>query len=108
MSGEMIPSCARTLTDVPHPFDINEVEVFSTSPYYGKEEIENEIYPVEGEILDLTPCLLENILLAIPFRVFTEDEEVIKNVLYEGDGWELYFLDDVEVEVQQDQSIAQQ
>jgi len=105
ISGEMILPCARTLTDVPYPFDINEVEVFSTSAYYGKEEIENEIYPVEGEVLDLTPRLLENILLAIPFRVITEDEEVLKSAIYEGDGWELSFEEDEEEKEQQDESI---
>lgn len=98
ITGEMILPCARTLADVTYPFDINEVEVFSSSTYYGKEEIENEIYPVEGELLDLTPCLLENVLLAIPFRVFSEDEEVLKNALYEGDGWELSFEEDEEEE----------
>lgn len=88
ISGEMILPCARTLADVAHPFEIHEVEIFSSSPYYGREESENEIYPVEGEVLDLTPCILENILLAIPFRVFSDDEEVLKQALLQGDGWE--------------------
>lgn len=89
ISGEMILPCARTLVDVTHPFEIHEVEIFSSSPYYGQEEKENEIYPVEGEEINLTPCILENILLAIPFRVFSEDEEVLKQAQFEGDGWEL-------------------
>lgn len=88
ISGEMVLPCARTLVDVLYPFEVHEVEVFSSSPYYGQEERENEIYPVEGEVLDLTPCILENVLLAIPFRVFSEDEEVLKQALYKGDGWE--------------------
>lgn len=89
ISGEMVLPCARTLVDVHYPFDINEVEVFSETPYYGEEEEEEEIYPVQGEVIDLTPCILENILLAVPFRVFSDDPEVLDNALVKGDGWEL-------------------
>lgn len=89
ITGEMILPCARTLVDVPYHFDLDETEVFSISPYFSEEDRDNEVHQVEGEILDLRPCILENILLAVPFRVFSEDEEVLKNALSEGDGWEL-------------------
>lgn len=89
ITGEMILPCARTLVDVPYDFKINEIEVFSTSSFYSEKDRENEIHQVQGEILDLRPCILENILLAVPFRVFSDDEEVLKNALAKGDGWEL-------------------
>ncbi|MBY7143738.1 DUF177 domain-containing protein [Virgibacillus sp. NKC19-3] len=84
--GEMILPCARTLVDVPYPFEIKVVEVFSTSPYYGEEEEENEIHPVDGEILDLTPYIKENILLEVPFRVFSKVDQETAPV--KGEGWE--------------------
>src|SRR5699024_3265095 len=88
ISGEMILPCARTLEDVSYPFQVKEVEVFSESPYYGKEEEENEIHQVQGEVIDLKPCIYENVLLAIPFRVYA-DEDVLQNALVKGEGWEL-------------------
>ncbi|SDJ74503.1 YceD family protein [Sediminibacillus albus] len=88
IDGEMILPCARTLVDVPYPFNVDAIEVFSTSPYY-KEEDESEIHPVDGEMLDLEPYIKENVLLEVPFRVFSDDQQVQENALTEGEGWEL-------------------
>lgn len=88
IKGEMILPCARTLVDVPYPFEITADEVFSLSDYYGKEEAENEIHPIDGEVLDFTPYIKENILLDVPFRVFSDDEEAIKNAPVSGEGWD--------------------
>lgn len=87
ISGEMILPCARTLVDVPYTFDINEVEVFTTSLYIDEDEEENEIHPVEGEVIDLGSYIKENIMLAVPYRVFSDDEEAVKNAPFEGEGW---------------------
>ncbi|UJL47839.1 DUF177 domain-containing protein [Virgibacillus sp. NKC19-16] len=84
--GEMILPCARTLVDVPYPFEIKADEVFSTSPYYGEEEEESEIHPVDGEIIDLTPYIKENILLEVPFRVFSKGDQ--EKAPVKGQGWE--------------------
>lgn len=86
--GEVILPCARTLVDVPYSFDIKKVEVFSTSLYYGQEEEEEEIHLVQGEVINLTPLILENIMLDLPFRVFSKDEQAQKNAVMEGEGWE--------------------
>jgi len=99
MSGEMILPCARTLVDVPYTFDIHEVEVFTTSLYIGEDEEENEIHPVEGEVIDLGPCIKENIMLAVPYRVFSDDEEAVKNAPFEGEGW-TYTLEEDEDDVE--------
>ncbi|PAV29899.1 hypothetical protein CIL05_08450 [Virgibacillus profundi] len=88
ISGEMILPCARTLVDVPYLFEINADEVFSTSPYYGEAEEENEIHPVIGEVLDLFPYIKENILLEIPFRVFSEEAKTSDQAPVKGQGWE--------------------
>lgn len=89
IKGEAILPCARTLVDVTYPFDINADEVYTLSPYYTEEDAENEIHEVKGEMLDLTPQIKENILLEIPFRVFSDDSDAKKNVPTEGQGWEI-------------------
>lgn len=88
IKGEMILPCARTLVDVPFPFNIHAEEVFTLSAYYGDEEAENEIHPITGETLDLTPYIKENILLEVPFRVFSDDKEATENAPFKGNGWE--------------------
>ncbi|TXL67586.1 hypothetical protein FHP05_00790 [Cerasibacillus terrae] len=89
ITGEMILPCARTLVDVKYSFEIDALEIFSISPYYGKEEEEEEIHRIDGEVLDLTPYIKENILLDMPFRVFSQDEKAQNNVPQEGRGWEV-------------------
>ncbi|MGJ9460586.1 YceD family protein [Oceanobacillus sp. CF4.6] len=89
IEGEMILPCARTLVDVPYPFTIQANEVFSTSSYYGSDEVEHEIHPIDGEVLDLTPYIEENIILEIPFRVFTKEDNPEGGAPSQGNGWEL-------------------
>ncbi|WP_156290440.1 YceD family protein [Oceanobacillus salinisoli] len=86
IEGEMILPDARTLVDVPYPFKMKATEIFSTSSYMGKEEEEQEIHPVNGDTIDLTPYIKENILLEIPFRVFSDKDT--DNAPFSGEGWE--------------------
>ncbi|CEI84404.1 hypothetical protein J18TS1_13740 [Oceanobacillus oncorhynchi subsp. incaldanensis] len=88
VTGEMTLPCARTLVDVPYPFEIDANEVFSASAYYGREEEEQEIHPIQGEVLDLTPYIKENILLEIPFRVFAENADSDEAAPSSGKDWE--------------------
>lgn len=90
IKGEATLPCARTLVDVSYPIDIQVTEVFTTSPYYSEEDEKNEIHPVDGEVLDLTPYIMENILLEIPYRVFSKDAEAQENALKKGEGWEFF------------------
>lgn len=94
IKGEMILPCARTLVDVPFPFNIQAEEVFTLSASIGDEEKINEIHPINGETLDLTPYIKENILLEIPFRVFSEDKEAQANAPFKGNGWEFVSLEE--------------
>lgn len=87
ITGEMILPCARTLVDVPYNYEILEDEVFTTSPYYTEEDKINEVHLIEGEVLDLMPYIVENILLEIPFRVFTKEENPKGAAPTEGEGW---------------------
>ncbi|RDW18456.1 hypothetical protein CWR48_12875 [Oceanobacillus arenosus] len=88
IEGEMILPCARTLVDVPYPFKIKTTEVFTTSSYHSTEEEEDEIHPVNGEVLDLTPYIKENILLEIPFRVFSDEANPVDAAPVKGMDWE--------------------
>ena len=88
IEGEMILPCARTLVDVPYNYQINENEIFSTSEYLSEEEEENEVRMIDGEILDLKPHILENILLNIPYRVFTKEKNPEGAAPMEGEGWQ--------------------
>ncbi|WP_087973027.1 YceD family protein [Oceanobacillus rekensis] len=96
IEGEMILPCARTLVDVPFPFTIHTKEIFSASPYYGRDEEEDEIHPIDGEVLDLMPVIKENIILEIPFRVFSEEADPEGAAPSKGDGWE--FVSEVKKE----------
>ncbi|QKY68946.1 DUF177 domain-containing protein [Lentibacillus sp. CBA3610] len=95
IDGRMIMPCARTLVDVPYPFNINTVEIFSESPYED-DDSDDEIHPIDGEVLDLTPLIKENILLEVPFRVFSNDENATNQAPFEGDGWEFKSEDKIE------------
>jgi len=89
LTGEMILPCARTLVDVEYPFNITADEIYTLSPYYSEEDEEEEIHPVDGEVIDLTPQIKENIILNIPFRVFSDDKEALENAPSKGEGWEI-------------------
>lgn len=97
ITGDLILPCARTLTDVPYQLNIDVTEVFTTSQHYTEEDEENEIHQVTEEVIDLFPYIKENIVLSLPYRVFS-DEEVIE----EGEGW-LYYIEDEEQEEEQDE-----
>ncbi|MHA6251396.1 YceD family protein [Oceanobacillus sp. CAU 1775] len=88
IKGEMILPCARTLVDVPYPYHIEVSEIFSTSPNLSNEDEEDEVHVIEGDVIDLKPIILENILLEIPFRVFTEEVNPEGAAPTEGEGWQ--------------------
>lgn len=88
IKGEMILPCARTLVDVPYPYEFAVSEIFSNSPNLTKEDEEDEVHVIEGDVIDLKPIIMENILLEIPFRVFTEEENPEGAAPTEGEGWQ--------------------
>ncbi len=91
--GKMILPCARTLIDVTYSFSIEATEIFSTSGHSDDEDAENGVHQVLEEMLDLTPYIKENILLEMPYRVFSTEK-----ALEQGDGWEFYQEEDHMVE----------
>ncbi|WP_208589342.1 YceD family protein [Gracilibacillus suaedae] len=85
IQGAMILPCARTLVDVSYEFSIHAIESFTTSSFREEEEV----HLVNGEVLDLTPFIKENVLLETPLRVFADDEKLEANTMKEGKGWTL-------------------
>ena len=71
IKGSMILPCARTLVDVPYSFEMRADEVFSTIEDPDKEDVHVMI----GEMLDLTPYVKENIILQMPYRVFSDEKD---------------------------------
>lgn len=97
ITGQMILPCARTLVDVPYPFEIHAEEIFSSSPYYNEDD-DAEIHAIHGEVLDLMPYIKENILLEVPFRVFSD--ELDSDVLVQkGKDWEVLSEKPTEVKI---------
>lgn len=89
INGEVILPCARTLVDVPYEMDFDVTEIFTTSEHYSKEDEENEIHQITEEVIDLTPYIKENIILNLPYRVFSDEEMIV-----EGKGWAFYTEDE--------------
>ncbi|ELK45035.1 YceD family protein [Halobacillus sp. ACCC02827] len=88
IDGEMVLPCARTLVDVTYPFHINALEAFNLSPYHTEED-DSEVHSVNGEVLDLTPYIKENVQLEIPTRVFSDDDEAHEAAPQVGKGWQV-------------------
>lgn len=106
IEGELILPCARTLVDVEYDYTIQAIEVFSTSPYYGAEEEENDIHQLEGELIDLSPYIKENIILNLPFRVYSKNKDDLEAALTDGDGWALLTDDELQTQEQSEQGTS--
>lgn len=102
ISGKVILPCALTLVEVPYEFDIDAVEIFTTASTLTEEDEEDEVHLVDGEVINLTPLIKENILLDIPYRVYSKNEEVLRNALVQGEGWELVEESEEFKEVEED------
>ena len=83
LEGTMILPCARTWEDVTYPFVIESVERFS----WDEIEIaaDDEIHPVTGDFVELTPVFEELVLLELPLQVFSEEAKKINEA--EGKDW---------------------
>lgn len=83
LSGEMTLPCARTLVDVPYPFQFQGTEIFTFSTNVDEED--EDVHQIVDDTIDLKPYILENIILNMPFRVFSNEKG-----LEHGEGWQLY------------------
>lgn len=104
ITGQLILPCARTLVDVNYEFSIETIEVFSDSPHYGREEEENDIHPIESELIDLSPFIKENIILNLPYRVYSENDKDLEAIVTDGEGWVLTTEDELEKQTNEQKS----
>lgn len=82
-----VPS-ARSLEPVDLPLDLSVDEVFMTREQWSslEDERDEEILVIDNDTIDLTDSIEDNILLAIPLQVFSEEELQSKD-LPKGNDW---------------------
>lgn len=83
VTGELTLPCSRTWEDVVFPLDFESDEIFRWGEIAGEDEQDN-VHPVEGDVIDVTPVLEELILLEIPMQVYKEDAQIIQP---KNDAW---------------------
>ena len=101
-----VPS-SRSLTPVPLSMVIDVDEVFMTQEQYQNKDdrlSDEEIILLEKPTIDLDESVEDNILLAIPIQVLTEEEQT-SNDMPKGNDWEVLseeaYLEKRETEAQQ-------
>lgn len=87
-----VPS-SRSLEPVELPLELSVNELFMTPDQFtGRDEEieipEEEILIIENNTIDLIASVVDNILLAIPLKVLTAEEEA-SNELPKGNDWEV-------------------
>lgn len=84
-----VPS-ARSLKPVDLPLDLSVDEVFMTREQWSllDEERDEEILVLDNDTIDLTDSIEDNILLAIPMQVLSEEERQTTD-LPKGNDWEV-------------------
>ncbi|WP_438316866.1 YceD family protein [Sporosarcina sp. FA9] len=83
LEGTMILPCSRTWEDVDYPFVIESVEQFSWDETVLATN--DEIHPVVGDFVVLTPVFEELVLLEVPLQVFGANADKMKQA--DGKGW---------------------
>ncbi|GAA0364416.1 YceD family protein [Bacillus horti] len=93
--GQYTLPCSRCLTDVIYDYEQDIEELFSLQPSIlqieteeDEDDLTEEIHPVHGQEIDLTPYIEEEILMSIPFVPTCQSkEECEANQVLEGTGW---------------------
>ncbi|WP_019242419.1 MULTISPECIES: YceD family protein [Bacillus] len=86
LTGELILPCARTLVDVKYPIDVKTTETFLLKDNYDYQDSEY-FTVVQGDVIDLTPIIRENLLLEVPMQVFCEDPNPEGAAPRSGNDW---------------------
>lgn len=87
VKGEMILPCSRTLVDVKYPFDFEMIETYLLKPALF-DEYGDDVHKVEGDVIDLSPALEEEIILQVPMQIFSKDAD--QHLTPSGKGWEYH------------------
>lgn len=92
IEGKMILPCARTLVDVEYPFNFDVSEVYTSTEREDSKNTDIIVHQISEDVLDLTPYIMENIILETPYRVFSDEKP-----LEGGQGWSYYTEDKLSV-----------
>ncbi len=86
LTGVLTLPCSRTLVDVRYPIDVKTSETFLLKEDY--DYIDSEYFTVvNGDVIDLTPVIRENLLLEVPMQVFCEDANPEGAAPMSGNDW---------------------
>lgn len=99
VTGELTLPCSRTWEDVKFPLDFETDEIFRWGENAG-ENYEDNVHPVEGDVIDVTPVLEELVLLEIPMQVYKEDAQVIQP---KSDSWSFMTAEQFEQQSEKDE-----
>lgn len=94
IDGQMILPCAISLEDVDYPYEIDSSVIFA---FYKPDEDE-EVIEVKKNVVDLTPVVFQEIMMAVPMRVVKEGATLKEK----GHGWKVLSEEDI---VQDEQDI---
>jgi uncharacterized protein len=87
IEGYLILPCSRTLVDVKLPIDVETTETFLLNDQeYGVDE---EVYQVKGDVIDLEPIIREILLLEVPMQIFCDDGAGQEGAPQSGKDWEV-------------------
>lgn len=90
LEGALTLPCSRTLKDVHYPYHIESKETFLlNSNGYDSEDDSGEVHQLEGDVLNLTPVIVELIVLEIPMQVYSEEALNEDEFHPSGQGWEV-------------------
>ncbi|PSL50785.1 uncharacterized protein B0H94_10261 [Salsuginibacillus halophilus] len=92
LQGTMTLPCSRTLAETPYPFDVEMEERFRLDGEPVPDDDVNFHEPENG-IVNLTPYIKENVLLALPMQVFADGEE--GEAPQTGRDWEVVTQDEL-------------
>lgn len=99
-----LPS-TRSLEPVLFPMNFSVDELFMTPEQFqaNKEEVEeHEVLMLDTQTLDLDESVADNIVLAIPLQVLTEEEKQGKT-LPSGSGWTVFSEEDYTSAIEEEQ-----
>lgn len=88
IDGHLILPCSRTLVDVKYPIDVETTETFMLNSH--DYEVEEEVYQVTGDVIDLEPIIREILLVEVPMQVFCDDSAAQEEgAPQSGKDWEV-------------------
>ena len=93
IDGQMILPCAISLEELDYPYDIDSSAIFA----FYKPADDEDVIEVKRNVVDLTPVIFQEIMMAVPMRVVKEGATLKE----EGHGWKVLSEEDVKQDSQE-------